>query len=79
MADCFKFFLTVFVIISVCTAQRQSLNLSLAKVQIIKTHTSQSREDSKECKVARTDKSYSAPILCTYLTPNPTNRALYLS
>ena len=24
------------------------------------------------------DKSYSEHVLCTYLTPNPTNRALYL-
>ena len=33
---------------------------------------------SEECKVARTDKSYPKPVLCTYLTPCPTNRALYL-
>ena len=32
-----------------------------------------------ECKVARTGKSYSEPVLCTYLTPSPTNRAHYLS
>ena len=34
-----------------------------------------------ECKVARTDKSYyeHVIVLCTYLTPSLTNRALYLS
>ena len=32
-----------------------------------------------KCKVAHTDISYSEPVLCTYLTPSPTNRALYLS
>ena len=31
-----------------------------------------------QCEVACTDKSYSEPVLCTYLTPSPTNRALYL-
>ena len=31
-----------------------------------------------KCPVARTDKSYSEPVLCTYLTPSLTNRALYL-
>ena len=31
-----------------------------------------------ECEVARTDKSYSEHALCTYLTPSPTNQALYL-
>ena len=34
---------------------------------------------SGEWEVARTDKSYSEHILCTYLTPSPTNWALYLS
>ena len=32
-----------------------------------------------ECKVARTNKSYSKNVLCIYLTPSPTNRAFYLS
>ena len=32
-----------------------------------------------ECKVACMDKSYSEHILCSYLTPSPTNWALYLS
>ena len=32
-----------------------------------------------ECMVACMDKSYSEHVLCTYLTPNPTNWALYLS
>ena len=31
-----------------------------------------------DCKVARTDKSFSEHVLCTYLTPSPTNWALYL-
>ena len=32
-----------------------------------------------ECELACTDKSYSEHVLCTYLTPSPTNWALYLS